>query len=113
MRQLHLRYTQSQSHFHSSLFEQQECYVFKSKSRQHENYKCGGTRHAQYTIGMYLSYTDNMNRHNTNSTLMSPDKIGSANHKYTFNQFKAAATWVCMWKHRLWHTAPIFPHNDG
>lgn len=28
---------------------------------------------------------DNMNRHNTNSTPMSPDKIGSANHKYTFN----------------------------
>lgn len=53
------------------------------------------------------------NRHNTNSTLMSPDKIGRVNHEYTFNQFKAAALWVCIWKHRLWHTAPNFPHNDG
>lgn len=44
---------------------------------------------------------------------MSPDKIGRVTHEYTFNQFKAAAVWVGTWKHRLWHTAPNFPHNDG
>lgn len=51
--------------------------------------------HAQYTPHYGCTcHTQTTNRHNTNSTLMSPDKIGRANHEYTFNQCKAAAVWV-------------------